>query len=235
MKICQRSEEKEILDLGSASYTKEEYTECLVLLNRIGQTLGGNYASYRAFDKLQKAPQSVLDIGCGGGGFTICLAGRYPTTKVVGIDISKDAIAFSNDLVNKQYSHIKNVEFRIQNEFKLNLPANSFDVVTSTLVCHHMNDDELIDFLKDAYQIANQAVILNDLHRHALAYAGFSVIAPIFFRNRLIIQDGLLSIKRAFKRKDWKALLSAAGIDEKNCQIKWHWPFRWTITIDSSK
>ncbi len=42
-------------------------------------------------------------------------------------------------------------------------PDNSVDIVTSTLVCHHMNDDELVEFLDQAQRVAKHEVIINDV------------------------------------------------------------------------
>ncbi|MDP1880839.1 MAG: hypothetical protein Q8K60_07855, partial [Parachlamydiaceae bacterium] len=56
-----------------------------------------------------------------------------------------------------------------------------------------------------------------------------------FFPNRLIYHDGLLSIKKAFKKKDWLNYLEAANIPLNQCKINWHWPFRWLLTIDKAK
>jgi 2-polyprenyl-3-methyl-5-hydroxy-6-metoxy-1,4-benzoquinol methylase len=229
-----RSSEKEILDLGSSFYSLEEYHQCLEYLDRIGRYLGGDQASYRAFDSLPHSPESILDVGCGGGGFTFRLAQKYPKARVLGIDTSKDAIEFAKTQLQNSNVGTKNIEFSFISSPDLDFSPHSFDIVTSTLVCHHMNDDELVHFLKKAYKVAKRAVILNDLHRHPLAYAGYGLIAPIFFNNRLIIHDGLLSIKRSFIRRDWITLLSKAEIPLENCKISWHWAFRWIVFITPS-
>lgn len=215
----ERSYEKELIDLGS--YSSQEYEDCIVKLDQIGRFLGGNSATLSAFDKLSTTPQSILDVGCGGGHFTKCLAEKYPNADVVGIDISEDAI----NLAKKQT--LANLKFIVTD-----MPTQSFDVVTSTLVCHHLTDDELIHFFQKSYKIARQAVIMNDLHRHFLAYGSFAIIAPLFFRNRLIMHDGLLSIRRAFIRQDWLRLLTLAGIPLEKCSITWHWAFRWVLRIE---
>ena len=105
----------------------------------------------------------------------------------------------------------------------------------ATLVCHHMQDATLIDFLKKACSIAKRKVILNDLHRHPLALWGFQALAPLFFRNRLIQHDGPLSVRRAFTREDWKRYLTAAGISPDRYTIRWQWAFRWIVESRSTR
>ena len=97
----------------------------------------------------------------------------------MGIDISSQAIEFAEKRLKE--THLKNMIFDVSSSSSITFPAKSFDIVTSTLVCHHLKDDQLIDFLKRSYQIAKKSVIINDLHRHWLAYSGFALIARPFF------------------------------------------------------
>ncbi len=60
-------------------------------------------------------------------------------------------------------------------------------------------------------------------------------MAPVLFRNRLISQDGLLSIKRAFVRSDWQHYLQRAGVNPTHYSIKWYFPFRYIVRIQCSQ
>lgn len=232
MKKPQRCHSLEYIDIGPECYTEKEYQDCLKQLGRVGALLGGNRATLSAFSQLPQKPSSILDLGCGGGHFTQLLAEKFPGAKVVGLDYSSSAI----DYAQKQINHKKlpNLHFEKAPEIELNMPENSFEIITATLVCHHMSDNDLIDFLKRAYHSSSKAIIINDLHRHPLAYGSFAVIAPVLFRNRLISHDGLLSIQRAFKRKDWSYYLSKAGIPTNSWKIEWKWAFRWIVTIHTN-
>lgn len=224
-----RSFEKEILDLGSDHYSPEEYNSCLKLLKRLNFFLGGFRASRRAFKNLNTIPSSILEVGCGGGYLCQCLHRWFPNATVHGIDISREAIDHAEKHLPEEFK--KKVTFSMQNGKTIEYPDNSFDVVTAMLVCHHMTDDELVIFLKQSYRISSQAVIINDLHRHILAYISFSLIAPFAFPNRLIWHDGRLSVRRSFHKRDWFSLLEKAGFQKQQCTLKWHPAFRWTLTI----
>jgi 2-polyprenyl-3-methyl-5-hydroxy-6-metoxy-1,4-benzoquinol methylase len=226
-----RCYEEELIDLGPSYYSEKEYDECLIQLGRIGRFLGGNQATLQAFRKFSP-PSSILDVGCGGGDLAIELAKHFPKTDVLGIDISNEAIRYARNQIKN--TTIKNVRFEVPASPELSYERNSFDVITCSLVCHHLKDDELIGFLKKSYQVAKKYVIINDLHRHWIAYLSFACIAKPFFRNRLIFHDGLLSIKRAFKKEDWIIYLKAAEIPLEHCSITWHWAFRWIVHIDTS-
>ena len=222
--------EPEIIDLGPGFYSKEEYEDCLTKLDQIGRWLGGDRATFVAMQKINPSPRSILDVGCGGGEFTIRLAQQYPKACIVGIDLNPQAIEFAKKRLALTQNPPTNLIFKIQNQKQLE-EDKSYDVVMTTLVCHHMTDDELVEFLKQACRIAKQRVILNDLHRHAIAYYFFKVASPLFFRNRLVQHDGLVSIKRSFDRKEWVRALEQTGLAPSQYNISWHWAFRWIVEI----
>jgi 2-polyprenyl-3-methyl-5-hydroxy-6-metoxy-1,4-benzoquinol methylase len=217
----------EILDLGPTHYTKDEYTHCLKLLGRINQWLGGFKATKKAFLHLKKMPRSILEVGCGGGHLCHQMSQWFPQAQITGIDINSAAV----DEARRFNSSNKNVHCEKQQNKTLPYADNQFDVVTTMLVCHHMNDQELVEFLKECYRICRSAVIINDLHRHILAYTSFLLITPIFFPNRLIWNDGCLSVRRAFRKSEWLEALTQAGFREDQYELRWNWAFRWTLTI----
>jgi len=177
-------------------------------------------------------PESILDVGCGSGTLAIKLAQLYPDAKIVGIDLNPVAIQFAQRQRVLICPPLNHLVFECRKEERLLEPSKSYDVVMATLVCHHLTDKALIDFISNACRIAKKRVILNDLHRHPLALFLFRMISPVFFRNRLIQHDGPLSIQRAFKYHEWVELLAKAGIAPSSYRIRWHWAFRWIVEIE---
>lgn len=227
-----RSQEKEIIDLGPNHYSREEYEDCLVKLDQIGKWLGGDSATFASLKKMNPYPDSILDVGCGGGLFTIKLASFFSKAKIAGIDLNSLAIQFAKQQLLRIHPPLKNIEFECTKEEKLQQTSRSYDAVIATLVCHHLSDQEFIDFISSACKIAKKRVIINDLHRHPFAHFLFRIVSPVFFRNRLVQHDGLISIKRAFTYDELVQLLKKAGINPSFYRIKWRWAFRWIIEID---
>jgi 2-polyprenyl-3-methyl-5-hydroxy-6-metoxy-1,4-benzoquinol methylase len=223
MFLSKRSHDLELIDLGPKYYSQEEYLHCLEQLDKVGTYLGGDKATFRALKSLPFSPETILDVGCGGGGFTKKLGENYPNTSITGVEISREAVEYA---INQNTS--SNVHFKWCNIQEI--PSKSYDVVICTLVCHHLSDEDLISFLKECQRIAKRKVLVNDLHRHPIALLAFSAIAPIAFKNRLISKDGSLSIKRAFKRQDWNRYLKELHT---SADLSWHWPFRWILQLDS--
>lgn len=218
-----RSQELEILDRGPHFYTQQEYEDCLAKLDQIGKWLGGDHATLSTLKKLSF--DSFLDVGCGSGTLAIKVAQKYPEVIVVGTDLNPQAIAFANKQPNKP----ANVTFN-QNLLSI-IPDKKFDLVSSTLVLHHIPEQELTQFIQDSCRVAKKRVIINDLQRSAIALFLFQLISPMF-RNRLIRHDGALSIRRAFKYHELDSLLQKAGLKPSQYTITWHWAFRWIVEIN---
>ena len=228
--LTQRSRQKELLDLGPDHYSHSEYVECLKKLFVVNKFLGFFHGTVKTLKKLG-VNGSLLDIGCGGGLFLLHLSKHFPHMRMIGKDINATAISVAQQTLQnwqKNKPGIK-VSFQLQQQPQLNLDENSFEIILATLVCHHLGDEELVDFLKNTYQAASQTVIINDLQRHRLASWLFGLISPLLFRNRLITHDGLISILRSFTRLEWELLLKKAGIP--TYQIKWCFPFRWRVIL----
>lgn len=225
-----RSQKKELIDMGPEYYTQEEYVQCLKKLFLVNKLLGF-FRSTKKMLKQFSGTSSLLDIGCGDGLFILHLSKKFPQMQMIGIDISPSAINAADQslkLWRKSNGNI-HVSFKLQEQPELNVSENSVDIILATLVCHHLSDEELVIFLKQIYSAATKTVIINDLHRHPIAYWLYSLISPLLFRNRLITHDGLISIERGFTRMEWKLLLKQAGIH--HYKLKWYFPFRWKLIL----
>lgn len=228
--LRQRSQEKELLDLGPDYYTSAECEHCLKLLFRVHKIFGVFSSTVKILKKFPK-DASLLDIGCGDGLFILHLSRYFPKMEFVGIDISPAAIQLAQQTLehwDKRQSNT-HISFKLQPNPKLNLAENTVDIILINMVCHHLNDEELVVFLRNTLHSARSAVIINDLHRHPLSHWFFQLTSPLLFRNRLAMQDGLISIRRGFVRSEWLSLLKQANIE--HFELKWCFPFRWRLIL----
>ena len=139
--------------------------------------------------------------------------------KLVGIDANIAAIDYARELSkNNPEICFKSIDI-LSEDFKL----ESYDVVLCTLFLHHFKNKELISFLRTTIQKATIGIVVNDLHRHRLAYYLFKLIG-IFVKNKTFKKDGLTSVLRAFKRKDLEFISSQIKV---HFSIQWKWPFRY--------
>lgn len=79
----------------------------------------------------------ALDAGCGGGRYTVALK-RLGFKEVVGLDYSKEGIAFAKDRLKA--SNMEGISFRCGTVLDLPFSDESFDFVFSNGVLHHTAD-----------------------------------------------------------------------------------------------
>lgn len=225
-----RATGREWIDVGKEHYTPSEYHHCLKQLGRVGRFLGGDRANFLELDRLDPPPRSILDIGCGGGQFALRAARRYPHVSIKGIDIDPEAIDFARQQQAQQKMALPNLSYEVCSSTDFGQAAQSVDVVITTLTCHHLSDDKIVSFIQRACQVARQKVMINDLQRHVLAWVLFALTAPVLFPSRLILHDGLLSIRKGFSRIDWQRYLSEA-CPSQSTTILSRFAFRWFVTV----
>lgn len=109
-------------------------------------------------------------------------------------------------------------------------PPEPPDVVISSLFTHHLDDPAVVRFLRWMDAHARLGWFVNDLQRHPLPYRVFRVWSRAARWHRFVQHDGPVSIGRAFTRRDWRALLTQAGLDDRTARIRWWMPFRLCIS-----
>lgn len=102
-------------------------------------------------------------------------------------------------------------------------PVEPLDFVISSLVTHHMTDDQIVGFLRWMEATTRRGWFVNDLHRHPLAYYGFWALSNAARWHPMVRHDGLISVARSFRREDWEGFLAEAGVPG---EIDWVFPFR---------
>ncbi|MGI9035138.1 MAG: methyltransferase domain-containing protein [Pyrinomonadaceae bacterium] len=211
-----RSCELEIIDTGD--YTAEEYEGCLAELRSINRFLGDTRALrkslLREIEKANLREFSALDVGAGSGELLRAIAdfarARNAETKLCGLELNAgSASAILEE--SKNYAEICAVR-----SDALNLPFkdNSFDYAICSLFTHHFTDENVIKILSEMRRVARKEIFIIDLHRHPIAYHFYTTAGKLFSRNRLIRNDGALSILRSFKPRELEKLGSAAGLEK---------------------
>jgi len=197
-------------------------------LGSINYWLGGNQVALSGLKKLLKSyPNekvfSIIDLGCGHGDILRIVAdfGRKNgyQFKLVGVDANQATIDYANEL-SKDYPEIS---FAKQDVLSKEFANERYDIALCTLFLHHFDDEVALNFLQTILNNANKGLIVNDLHRHKLAYYLFNFLT-LFINNDMIRNDGLISILKGFKRKDLENF--AKKLDCKST-IKWKWAFRY--------
>jgi len=100
---------------------------------------------------LLKPGESLLDVGCGTGGVAIPGKKRVGQNgKVAGIDPSPEMLAVAGQMAAREGLEI---DFRLGVIEALPYPDATFDVVTSSLMMHHLPHDLRVKGLAEIYRV----------------------------------------------------------------------------------
>lgn len=221
-----RSEAEEIMD--DLDYNGPILHDALDKLAKINQWLGGNIVTVNGLKKTLKNHRkdeaiTIIDLGCGGGDILreVSLFGKKNGYQfhLIGIDANQHTVDYANTL-SEAYD---NIEFKAIDIFSEEFKSLNYDLVLTTLFLHHFKNDELVSFLKPVLEKSKLGIVVNDLHRHKLAYYLFKLLCTTI-TNKTIIEDGLTSVLRGFKRKELKSISEKLEV---NYHIQWKWAFRF--------
>jgi 2-polyprenyl-3-methyl-5-hydroxy-6-metoxy-1,4-benzoquinol methylase len=226
-----RSKEIEIMD--DLDMSGELLISSLDQLARINKWLGGNKITIDGIKAILKnqgkdRTVSIVDLGCGNGDLLRKVAdfGRKSGYKfqLLGIDANQATIDYAIHLSAKYPEIAYKKEDVLSEEFK----KHKYDIATCTLFLHHFEDAIALNFIQTLLKNAKIGVVVNDLHRHRLAYYLFNLLTSVI-KNQMTREDGLTSILKAFKRKDLEGFSKKLNFKS---TITWRWAFRyqWIIT-----
>ena len=221
-----RTDKEELMD--DFSIGGDLLRDTLDKLENINRWLGGNLMTVKALKKvLKNHPKEqeliIADIGCGHGDILRDVAkfGRKNgyKMKLIGMDANPTAIAYANELSTE----FPEISFKTEDIFSEAFKNRKFDVVLATLFLHHFKEAQLVSFLGNTLKQTKIGIVVNDLHRHKLAYYLFMLLS-VFIKNNMIIEDGLTSVLRGFKRNE---LMHISNKLKVKSQISWKWAFRF--------
>ncbi|MEO3432021.1 methyltransferase domain-containing protein [Inquilinus sp. CAU 1745] len=171
---------------------------------------------------------SLLDVGSGRGDFLRRTQSwgrrRGVTIEAVGVDLNPLSAVAAREATPSGLD----IAYHTADIFAFD-PGRRFDFVVSSLFTHHLSDEAVVRFLRWMERAAVRGWFVNDLHRHAIPFHGFRLMARIAGWHRFVRHDGPVSIARGFRRADWLRFLEAADLDRSAVEIGWHMPFRLCV------
>jgi SAM-dependent methyltransferase len=201
MDWSRRSEEPELLD---AEVSADEVSKSLADIRFVNAHLGGWRSLRRAVLPLLDgiSRPRLLDVGCGSADLPALLQTERPALRVVGLDRKLLHLLLAPAGVARVVADVHALPFA----------AGSFDVVTASLFLHHFDSPAAASVLRGLFELARRALVVNDLHRARVPYYFGRAAFPLLFRSKVSINDGLVSIQRAFTRVELGELFARAGI-----------------------
>jgi SAM-dependent methyltransferase len=195
--------------------TREELRACLRDLARLNRWFLG----YRpvlhwlnlALPLSTTRPIHILDVGCGYGDGLRRIErwahARNLAIELTGLDINPDAVAIAAE-ASPPASTICWVAADVFSY----MPERPVDFVVSSLFTHHLDEADVIRFLRWMELHAGLGWFINDLSRAAIPYHLLRLFTKVARLHPFVQHDGPVSIARSFVRRDWERMCAAAGL-----------------------
>jgi 2-polyprenyl-3-methyl-5-hydroxy-6-metoxy-1,4-benzoquinol methylase len=197
---------------GDCSY--EDFRDCLRSLETVNRWLLGYRPTLAWLERLPhvlRDPVHIVDVGSGGGDLLRQIAGwarrRGIAVQLTGIDLNPYAARAAAETTPKEFG----IEWVTGDalEYRPKVPV---DIVVSSLMAHHLEDEEVMAQLRWMETTARLGWFVNDLERSKWASWAFALVAGMVKWHRFVRHDGPVSFRRAFREEDWVRLLAAAEV-----------------------
>ena len=228
MDLSVRSSLPEVMD--DAVLDAATYQRCLADLAALNKVTLTHSATLRWLARATRhlpagATFSLLDVAYGQGDLLRAIAlwaeRRGLQAELSGVDMNpRSAIAARSATPAGM-----RIDYRTGDVFDYT-PSAPLDFIVSSQFTHHLDNAAVERLLKWFEGNAAKGWYISDLHRHALPFYGFRVLAGVMGWHKIVRSDGTISIARGFRRADWVELLQQAGVPAK---ISWVFPFRFGI------
>lgn len=205
-----RVQASELMD--DLSRPVSEFEQAYRELASINRKLGGVRAIERFLPL--KEHLHVLDVAAGGCDIGDALAENY-SCRVVSLDL--------NPMGLKRTRRTFPV---VGDGMRLPFRDKTFDAVICTLSFHHLTDSECERVLREMWRTTRRLVLVNDLHRHPVAYVSIWILSRLFSRSLMVKHDGPLSVQRAFRPQELREIARRAGIP---AEVHRSFPYRLVL------
>jgi ubiquinone/menaquinone biosynthesis C-methylase UbiE len=201
-----RAAGRELLDdrVESIGELEENFRD----IERANRFLGGLTAVRAALRSLE--PETILDVGCGSADIGRALVRdarrRGHTLHVTCLDANPEVLEIA-----RRRQQNSAMSFVRGDGGGLPFEDASFDVVMCNLTLHHCDPEVAPALLRELRRVAKVAPLVTDLRRSRTAWAGASILAALFTRNRLTRHDAPLSVLRAYTPPEALQLAREAG------------------------
>lgn len=177
----------------------------------------------RVCDTPADRPLRILDLAAGGGDVLRGVVGWAERSGVgveaVGLDRSATAVA----LANERTAAGAPIRFAVADVLGDDLPCD-FDVVTSTLFLHHLDETDGVRLIRSMANAARRALVISDLRRSRAGLVMANVACRVLSRSSVVHYDGPQSVRAAFTISEVAALGRRAGLE--GLRVTPAWPER---------
>ena len=166
-------------------------------------------------------PLKIVDVGSGGGDalrkIALWAQRRGLVVELTGIDLNPYATRAAMEFSAKEQG-FDAIRWVTGNAWE-HQAVQHCDVVISSLLTHHLRDDEIITFLRWMEAHATRGWFIYDLLRSQTASRWFGLWARCMRWHPFVQHDGPVSFQRAFLPEDWHSLLTQARVSREAVEL----------------
>jgi len=237
-----RTDQDELMD--DFSIQDERLTDALEQLRPVNQWLGGYDTTMSVIAPFLKAKSKenpeqtirILDIGTGIGDFPEYIvrwaAAQSPPidVEITAIDANPVTVAYANSALQQRLPLALQAKIKIEVADALSLPYadDQFDVAIAAMFLHHFAHENAVQIGRSMQRVAKQGILINDLHRHPLAYYGIYALTRLLPAVEMVRNDAPLSVLRGFKYAELEHIAKDAGLID--FSLHWRYAFRWLLS-----
>jgi SAM-dependent methyltransferase len=210
--LKRREHAEEFLD--APRHDMAELEQSLGHVASVNRWLGGVSTITRYIKPmLADKPTRILDVATGSADIPLQIAKwarrhRFDV-EILATDIHPQML----ELARKRCAEFPEVRIEAADALQLPYDSKSFDVAMLSLALHHFESEDQLRVLREMARVARRLILVNDLERGWLNYAGALLLGATYWRgNRLTRHDGPLSVLRSFTRAELEHIARKAGI-----------------------
>jgi ubiquinone/menaquinone biosynthesis C-methylase UbiE len=178
-------------------------------IHRLNTWFGGYRLSERAIERLidaapPGAPVRIIDVGGGRGDLATRLIARARRRgrQLAAIVVDRDGVVSPRPGLAAVRADARALPFR----------PGAADVVTASLLLHHLEPAAAARSLAEMRAAARRGVVINDLLRSRMTLGLVWVVTRLFTRHPFARHDGPLSVRRAYSPQELRAIAARAGV-----------------------
>jgi len=173
---------------------------------------------FREMQRAGVSSLSLLDIGTGLGDIPVAISREASdhglSVRAMGLELTP---AFA------RVSHERVATMIAADARNLPLGDNSVDVITCSLVLHHLDDGDAVRMLRECNRVARRRVIVAELRRSWVAIGLLWLVSWVLRFHAVSRHDGVVSIRRGFLTSELRAMIAKATTGVMTCRARLGW------------
>ena len=216
--FSRRVSPRELPELMDGDCAYEDFRDCLRSLERVNRWLLGYRPTLAWLKRLPyglRDPIHIVDVGSGGGDLLRQIAywarKRGIAVRLTGIDLNLYAARAAAEFTPNGLGITW-----VTGDAMVYRPERPIHIVVSSLMAHHLEDEEIVVLLRWMEATVQVGWFINDLERSEWSSRMFGWMRW----HWLVRHDGPVSFRRAFRKEDWVRLLAAAEVPQESVTVE---------------